>query len=122
VALWQIALARGAQLSGWSGGGFGMFATADAWGRRHLHATLLMPGARRELEAPAELREPLRRVLALPTDARLRAFGRELARTSDEPGDAVSLTVYGTQFDRDTLAPSGVLLNAVQVELGDAAR
>jgi hypothetical protein len=122
VALWQLALARSVQLSAWVGGGFGMFSTTDSWGRRHLHAVMLMPGARRELDVPASLREPLRRALALPTDARLRAFGRELwqARASDEPVEALELTVYATRFDPHTLAPSGELLSGVRVELRDA--
>ena len=122
VALWQLGLARGAQLSGWVGGGFGMFATADSWGRRHLHAVLLMPGARRELEVPASLREPLRRALALPSEARLRALGHALldAYPTDEPVEAVALSVYATRFDRETLAPSGELLNAARVERDDA--
>lgn len=119
VALGQLALAHWQHLNAWSGGGFGMFSTTDVWARRHLHATLLMPGARRELDVPKELREPLRRALALPTDARLAALGRALGERAREPGDAVSLLVYVKRFDRQTLAPTGELLKAVQVELRD---
>lgn len=121
VALIQVGLARRAQLSAWSGGGFGMFSTTDAWGRRHLHAALLMPGAIRELEVPSQLRVLEARALALPTDARLRALARELLATApaDDPREALSLTVYGTRFDPETLAPSGTLLKAFRLEARD---
>ncbi|HXJ33991.1 MAG TPA: hypothetical protein VMS22_08100, partial [Candidatus Eisenbacteria bacterium] len=71
VALTQIWLAHHADLSPWSGGGFGMFSSTDVFARRHLHAWLVAPGFRQELDVPRGLREDMRRVLALPTDARL---------------------------------------------------
>jgi hypothetical protein len=121
VALSQLWLAYTEKLSAWSGGGFGMFSTADVFARRHLHAQLLAPGVIRELEVPVELRMQARRALALPTDARLRALGEALAAHAGEPADAISLTVYARRFDRRTLAPSGELLKSVSVELRDTA-
>lgn len=123
VALSQLWLAHSQQLSPWCGGGFGMFSSTDAWARRHLHALELSPGALRELEVPASLREPLRQTLSLPSDARLRAFARELAATlpPDADADALELTVYATRFDPRTLAPSGVPLRSVRVALRDRA-
>jgi hypothetical protein len=120
VALLQIVLSRSALLDAWSGGGFGMFSTTGVWARRHLHAFALAPGLRRELEVPAALREELRGVLALPTEARLRAFALRLADASpDQDGgrEVLALSVYETRFRRETLAPSGALLRGVRVEL-----
>jgi hypothetical protein len=122
VALCQLWLAHAVKLSAWSGGGFGMFSTADVWARRHFHATLEMPGALRELGIPLELRMQAREAMALPSDARLRALAEALAETAGEPGDAVSLTLYAKRFDRDTLAPSGEPLKSVRVELRDGAQ
>jgi len=121
VASGQIWLAHSRQLSPWCGGGFGMFSTADAPSRRHLHALELSPGALRELEVPRSLRGPLERALALPDEPRLRALARELAATlpPDDAPDALELSVYATRFDPRTLAPSGVLLRGLRVPLRD---
>jgi hypothetical protein len=121
VALVQIALARGAQLSGWSGGGFGMFATTDAWARRHLHAWAIAPGIWRELEVPEELEAEARRAVALPTEERLRALALRLAEQADPrdgPLEAIELQVFATRYDPVRLAPSGEPLRSVRVELG----
>jgi hypothetical protein len=117
VAVLQIALARGVDLSPWAGGGFGMFSTSDVWARRHLHAFAIRPGVLRELEVPQELREPARRVLALPGEGRMRAFAHALAAlpSPDQgPPEAVDVQVFATRFDPRTLAPSGVLLRGVR--------
>jgi hypothetical protein len=124
VALCQVWLSQRAQLTPWSGGGFGMFSSTDVWARRHLHVHALAPGLRRELEVPEALREELRRALALPTEARLRSFALRLAAATDPRelagAEALSLGVYATRFDPRTLAPSGTPLRALRVPLRDA--
>jgi hypothetical protein len=117
VAAAQIALARWAGLDPWSGGGFGMFASTDAWARRHLHAYAIHPGLRRELEVPEALEPEARRLRALPTEARLRRFALRLAEhASDDDGplEAVSIQVFAARWDR-SLAPSGELLVGLRV-------
>jgi hypothetical protein len=125
VAAHQLWLAHSAQLSAWSGGGFGMFSTSDVWGRRHLHAYAISPGVRRELDVPKRLREEMRQALALPTEARLRALAHQLVSTlpQDEASrvEAVALSVYAKRFDAQTLAPSGVPLRSLRVPLRDTA-
>jgi len=125
VALQQIWLARSAELSPWSGGGFGMFASPDSAARRHLHAWAIRPGSRRELDVPAALRDDLRRALALPTDARLRAFAARLAEVEaaeapsyEGPVEAIEVHVFRTRFDPATLAPEGELLRSATLALG----
>jgi hypothetical protein len=123
VALFQLWLAHTEHLSAWSGGGFGMFSTADVWARRHLHAFEMAPGIRRELEVPEELREALRGALVLPSESRLRDFALQLAAATqpgDEPRDEVSVIVYAPRFDRRTLAPSAEPLRAVRFDLRGA--
>ena len=120
VAGQQIALTRSAGLSPWSGGGFGMFATTDAGPTRHLHAFVLRPGLRREID-PARL-EPdlLRRVLTLPSESNLRAVAEELAAspTRDHgPPRGVEVQVWRTRFDPDTLAPDSQILASLELPL-----
>src|SRR6185369_10909294 len=74
VACTQLWLAHAASLTPWSGGGFGMFSTADTRGNRHLHAFAIRLGIRRELAIPASFEDRIRRLLACPTDAALRAL------------------------------------------------
>jgi hypothetical protein len=125
VALQQIWLARTAELSPWLGGGFGMFASTDSAAQRHLHAWVIRPGSRRELEVPEALREELRRALALPTEARLRALAQQLAEREAEeaadyegPAEAIELQVFRTRYDPETLAPEGELLRSTTLRLG----
>jgi hypothetical protein len=124
VALTQIWLAHHAELSPWSGGGFGMFSSTDVFARRHLHAWLVSPAFRQELEVPRGLDEDMRRVLALPTDARLRAFGKRLLEAyPDAPrADALTLTVYASQFEPRTLVPSGRPLRSLRIDLPGESR
>jgi len=119
VALHQIWLAHHAHLSPWNGGGFGMFSSTDVFARRHLHAWLVAPGYRQELEVPRGLDEDMRRVLALPTDARLHELGKRLLAVYPDAShaDALTLTVYATRFDPRTLVPSGVPLRSLRIEL-----
>ena len=118
VACTQIALARRAALSPWLGGGFGMFSSTDAWGRRHLHVYALRPGLRRELAIPPSARRAALDAAALPTQGHLRALARGLAElpSPDEgPLLAIELQVWGVRFDRETLEPAGVLVRSLEV-------
>ena len=118
VALNQSWLVFRADLTPWCGGGFGMFSTTDGRFARHLHAYGLSPGLRIELEIPLELEERAQAAAALPSEARLRALARELAplATSDfEAPESIRLEVFVTRWDARTLAPSSVLLRALEV-------
>lgn len=85
MALHQVGLAQRAGLSAWTGGGFGMFSSTDAWGRRHLHAfAIAADGTRRELPIPELLGSAERRALALPDERRLRTLALALAELEAE--------------------------------------
>lgn len=97
-----------------------MFSTNDGRVARHLHAWALGPGLRLEVALPVELAERVQAAVALPSDSRLRALARDLAPWAEsdfEPPDQIRLEVYATRWDEATLAPSGVLLRAVEVPL-----
>ncbi len=122
VALLQLVLAHRSDLSPWSAGGFGMFSTTDAGGRRHLHVFVLRPGLERELPPPRALEELTRRVRVLPTESNLRALAIEMARvpTPDPgPATAVRVEVWRTRFDPETLVPSSHILRTLEVALED---
>ena len=119
VAVVQLWLAHTADLTPWSGGGFGMFSTLDSRGGRHLHAYAIRPGIRRELVIPYALQEMESRVLALPSDANLRRLARELARipVPDEgPVREISIQVWATRYSPETLQPHRFLLRGLRVE------
>jgi len=118
VALAQIALALGAQLSPWLGGGFGMFASTDGWGRREVQAVAVRQGLRRTLEPMNDAPGASRRAAALPSDGHLHALARELAvlpSRDEAPLHAIEIRVWGVEFERETLAPRRVLLRALSV-------
>jgi hypothetical protein len=118
VACGQIALAQTRALAPWLGGGFGMFSTTDTWMRRHLHAFALRPGVRRELALPPGVEREVRRAVAFPSDAHLRALARRLAAapSSDEgPLEGIEIQVWGVRYGAD-LAPAGVLLRGVRIQ------
>jgi hypothetical protein len=120
VACLQIALAHTRALAPWLGGGFGMFSTTDTWMRRHLHAFALREGVRRELGPPLDADREVRRALALPSDANLRALARRLAAAAprdDGALEAIEIQVWGVRFG-EGLAPSGVLLRGARIEAG----
>jgi hypothetical protein len=121
IAAGQIWLSLNHDLTPWAGAGFGMFATTDVRGSRHLHAFALQPGVRRELGVPDDARDLVRRALAFPTRGALARVGRRLAEDSDPVWgrpDAVEVQVWLTSFERGTLAPSARLLRGLEVRLG----
>lgn len=120
VALIQIALANGAALSPWSGGGFGMFSTLDHGSRRHLHTFILRPGLRREVFPPRAMAAEIRRALTFPSDPRLHALATQLAKTPTPdhgPPTAVQVQVWHTRFDRGTLTPANQILSDFVLQL-----
>ena len=118
VACHQIWLTRSANLTPWSGGGFGMFSTIDGWGNRNLQAFAIRPGIRRELEIPPALQEVTRRARAFPSETNLRALAAALADapTPDVgPLAAIEIQMWSTDYDPVTLAPTGSLLRSLSV-------
>ncbi len=118
VACTQLWAARATGLSPWLGGGFGMFSSTDNWARRHLHAWAVSPGVRREIDVPPEAGRLARVTLALPTSARLRRLAVVLAADLARDVETVELQVWAPRFDRETLAPSSVLLRSIEVPVG----
>ena len=120
VAGHQIVLAHSSGLASWSGGGFGMFASTDAAGTRHLHAFVRRPGVRREVQPPNSDAKQVRRTLTLPTQANLRSLALALADipTPDHgPATTVEVQIWHTRFDPETLTPTSQILRAIQVSL-----
>ena len=120
VALHQIWLVAHADLSPWSGGGFGMFSTTDAGPTRHLHAFVLRPGLVRELSLPTALDARVKAALVLPSAANLALLARAVAPlpTPDYgPATGVRLQVWQVRHDPVTLAPTSRLLRAFELPL-----
>jgi hypothetical protein len=108
VASSQLALHRGADLSPWKGGGFGMFSSNDGGWSRHTHFFVSDAAGEVEVDLPEELEDSEKRLRALPTNARLDRFARELSATvaSEHPDhSAVRIELWRTRFDPDDLTP-----------------
>ena len=121
VALAQIALALGLDLSPWLGGGFGMFATIESRSERHLVALADSPGLIRQVAIPERLDESALGVRALPTQARLRALAARIAAAERKrvPGiRGIRLQLWRTRYAASTLAPQSRLAEEVTVEVG----
>lgn len=122
VAALQIWLSRAHDLSPWAGGGFGMFASADVRGTRHLHAYAIYPAARRELAVPEDAFDRARRALSFPSRRALERLAARLGEQRDPvwgtPG-AIELQVFQTRLEPHTLSPSTHLLRALTVPLAD---
>jgi hypothetical protein len=109
VAVFQIGLARTADLTAWKGGGFGMFATLDHGAFRGVE--ILVEGADRSeaLEVPPSLETAAARAAACPADWLLRALAEGVAARERRYRRAVSrvtLKVWRADFDRVTLSGS----------------
>ena len=115
VALTQLVLAPTVGLSAWLGGGFGMFATTDARGLRHLHVIELRPGIEREIFPPTPIDDVVRRAQSLPTDHNLASLARWMVGQSGSPPPvSVRVEVWQTRFDPETLEPVTVLMRALE--------
>jgi hypothetical protein len=128
VALNQIRLAYTEALPSWSGGGFGMFASTDVWGRRHLHVWVMGEGDdRREVDLQSvpgvrELDPQIRVLLGHPTKERLRELALRIARMPlRDPGpiEGIAIAVFAVDYAPDTLEPSGELVRGIEVRLDD---
>jgi len=120
VALAQIALALGLDLSPWLGGGFGMFASVESRSERHLVAFADSPGLIREVAIPERLEESAAGVRALPTPARLRELATRIAAAERKrvPGiRGIRLQLWRTRYAAGTLAPQSRLAREVTVEV-----
>jgi len=109
VAVIQIALARISDLTPWKGGGFGMFATLDHAAYRAVDIVVDAPDRSEALEIPESLETAVARAAAYPADWLLRAVAEGVAareRRRQRPVSRVTLTVWRTDFDRETLHPS----------------
>jgi hypothetical protein len=109
VASTQIALAFGAGLSPWKGGGFGMFSTLDARPHRFLRIQVDAPDRSEELTVPPSLEEMAAGVEILPTDGRLERFAQAIAARERRHGRAVEtvgIEVWRTTFAHGSLEPS----------------
>ncbi len=122
IAVSQLILAHTAELSPWVGGGFGMFASTDGRGARHLHIVELRSGIERELYPTEELGDLVRRVRSLPTDRNLRALALALAEPSRrDESVSVRVEVWRTRFDPRTLTPSTHLVRGLEVRVPSGA-
>lgn len=116
LACAQIALAFGADLSPWKGGGFGMFATNDHGGFRHVRVYALRAGREERLELPAELERDELRAASFPSDGMLRGLAAGLLRAGAAPdADALRIEVWRTEFDA-ALRPTPVRIAALTAE------
>ncbi len=105
LALAQLALAFGAQLSPWKGGGFGMFATNDHGAFRMVRAFSLAGGGEARVPIPDELDRVRRHARELPREANLLALARAL-RERDPALGRLRVEVWRTEFSRQDLSPS----------------
>jgi hypothetical protein len=103
LACAQLALAFGAGLSPWKGGGFGMFATNDHGAFRSVRVQALYAGGERRVEIPPELRRRELRVRELPSQTALRGLAEALAGEASG-ARALRAEVWLTEFD-DALRP-----------------
>ncbi len=121
VAALQLALAQGAGLSPWLGGGFGMFSSLDRGGARHLHIFVLEPGIEREIFARGDvLVDREARVVALPSNARLHSYAQAVAESEGidwARATGLRIQLWKTDFDPDTLIPSDRILRQLEVRL-----
>jgi hypothetical protein len=89
--------------------------------RRHLHAFALGEGVRRELAPPLDADRAVRRALALPSDANLRALARRLAATAPRDGgalEAIEIQIWSVRYG-EGLVPAGVLLRGARIQRVD---
>jgi hypothetical protein len=107
VGLSQMAASRLVHLTPWKGGGFGMFSTLDHAAHRGLDIVIDAPDRSEAIVVPASLEEDAARAIACPSDWLLRRLAEKVVARERRNGRTVSrvtLAVWGTDFDRLTLA------------------
>lgn len=124
VALHQTWRATTGPLSPWHGGGFGMFAAIDAGGSRHLHVFARGGGLRNDVAVPDRLEMQARRLLALPTEHRLRGFAAALLKdpqVAARANDGIEIQVWGVNYRLDDLGPSAHIVTSIRFESDEFA-
>ena len=104
--------------SPWVGGGFGMFASTDGRGGRHLHIMAVGSGVEWELQPSREHRELVRRARSHPSDAALAALAEAMLAENPQT-EALRIAVWRTLYDRETLTPSNQLLRGFELRAAD---
>ena len=125
IALLQIGLARGAALSPWKGGGFGMFASTDGGLQRSLRLFAIAPERSEELTIPSSLRTEAARATMYPSERRLARLARLVADREERAGRpiaAVRIEVWKTSFGETSLEPRAELLSESRIETSDDGR
>jgi hypothetical protein len=123
VAVTQIALARGAGLSPWKGGGFGMFSTTDDAARRSIRIYVGASGRSEELEIAPSQQDAAARAAVLPTDNELTRLARlvvDRERRNGRPVDTVRLQCWRITYARDTLEATSEMLREFTYEAATA--
>jgi hypothetical protein len=106
VGVCQVALALSANLTPWKGGGFGMFSTLDHGGFRGVTIVVDAPDRSETLHLVPSIEEAAGRAIAFPSRFLLQRLAEEVVareRRYGRPVTRVRLTVWDTQFDRQTL-------------------
>ena len=96
-------------LTPWKGGGFGMFSTLDHAPFRGVDIVVQGPERSEAIEIPESLEVIAARAVSCPSDWLLRRLAAEVVareRRHERPVSRVRLTVWGTEYDRVTLAAS----------------
>jgi hypothetical protein len=104
-----MTLAGAVHLTPWKGGGFGMFSTLDHAPFRGVDVVVEAPERSEAIGIPPSLEEIAARAVNCPSDWLLRKLAVaviERERRHERPVTRVRLTVWGTRYDRDTLAAS----------------
>ena len=105
-ALFQIALAKTADLSPWKGGGFGMFAATDGSAFRRVRIVVDGPGRSQEIDIAPSLERSAARAALFPSDRRLTWLARAVTAREERyarPVCRVSIDVFRTEFSGDPL-------------------
>jgi hypothetical protein len=106
VALCQIILARGASLTPWKGGGFGMFSTNDHAGHRMLRITVTARERSEEIAISPSLEYAAARAAMLPRRRELTRLARLVVEREERhgrPAEGVRIECWRTAYDPATL-------------------
>jgi hypothetical protein len=106
LGVFQIVLAFGVGLSPWKGGGFGMFATTDHGGLRHVVVT---DAAGQRVRVPSELDRLRGRVREYPYMAGLARLAEALREVDPELGP-LRVEVRRLEFAPADLRPTSTLI------------
>ena len=97
VASAQMVLARGAHLSPWKGGGFGMFASVDGLPFRWVRLYVFAPERSEELAVPSSLEDQAHRVVTWPHERAMQGLARAVIAREQRhhrPVDTVRVEIW----------------------------